>query len=535
MKKPLLSIFLIGLIFVTKDTNAFVKKDQLFRKTTIADVCEASKDSVVNVASLNLIQDEEVRAHRIRNLFVDPRKDLFGTEMLNAPKRIVAIGSGFIIRKEKKPGSSLNTYYVVTNHHIIEETIALRIILTDESIHTATLVGKDGDTDLAVLRFETSHELKVLEWGDSEKLRIGEWSIVLGNPYGLGGTSLTTGVISYLARDLGVGESQTLVDNFIQTEAAMNPGNSGGPLLNLDGKVIGVNTSIITTSGSSHNVGFAVPSSMAQKVINNILAYGTVPRAWLGTSAQSLNAHIAKYLGLKESTGALITKIIPESPAEKAGLEVGDVVIAINEKPVKKFSDLAIIGKQLEVEKEAKFEVFRHGKKLFLHPILQPYKRHEDFKDSLRFEHITPEDHAYNDLLNFGVTSLTSQLRQRFNISDLTTEGVLISDVKEEGLAEQFTLMQGDVILEINEQKVKNIADVNHFINKALDKDPQAPLLFLLHREGSRNIFVAIEVPSLTLRAWLDKKEKSENPMMILFAKGEEGGTREPMIVTAIH
>lgn len=479
-----------------------------FSTTTIADIAAKAKDSVVNIASLSLVKDDDEKAHRMRNLLIDPKKDLFGTAMLNTPRRVVAVGSGFIIKKIKKEGDcSQFIYYVVTNNHVIEETISLRIILTDESIHYATLVGRDPDIDVAVLKFETSKDLKVLEWGDAEKLRVGDWSIVLGNPYGLGGTSLTTGVISYLARDLGAGGSgkRTLVDNYIQTEAAINPGNSGGPLLGLDGKVIGVNTSIITTSGSNHSVGFAVPASLAQEVVENLLLTGKYQKAWLGTHAQALNKSLAAYLGLKDTNGALITKVVSDSPAEKSGLKAGDVVVSINNKPIKKFADLTILGKKLPVGKKADFEIIRHGVRQVLHPIMSAYQDHEEFQDSLRFDHITLEDHTYNEFLGFGVTPLTFQFRQRFGINDSSVEGVLISDVKEESIAEQFTLMQGDVILEINNEKVTSIKGVNTSIEKALKENPEKSILFLLHREGTHNFFIAIDPQTKSLRDRDDK------------------------------
>ncbi len=468
--------------------GAFAKKDTVLYKRSFADVAKMAKDSVVNVASLNLEQDEKEMAQRMRNLFVDPKKDLFGVEMLNAPRRVGAVGSGFIIKKEG------HTYYVVTNHHIIENGISMRIILADETIHRATLVGKDPDTDIAVLKFETMTNLKVLEWGNSDALHIGEWSIVLGNPYGLGGTSLTTGVISYLARDLNLsmGNKQTLVDNYIQTEAAINPGNSGGPLLNMEGKVIGVNTSIISTSGSNHSVGFAVPASLARKIVEELMTHRKVHRAWFGTSAQALTQDICDYFGLKSTDGALITTVTKGSPAEKAGIKPGDVVISINGKPIKKFADLTIIGKQLKVGKPSDFEVLRNRNRLVLHPVLQEYQEHETFKDNLRFENLPLEDHVYNDDFNFGVTSLTPQFRQRFDIGDLNIDGVLISDVKEEGIAEQFTFTQGDVILEINEKKVHHINDINFIIKESLRLHPEKPVLFLLHRGGSHNTFVAV-------------------------------------------
>jgi serine protease Do len=465
------------------------KKDPIIYKSSFADVAEMAKDSVVNVASLNLIQNKEEMAHRGHNLFIDPKKDLFGVEMLNAPERLGMVGSGFIIKKEGE-----RTYYVVTNNHVIDNTISMRVILADESIHHATLVGKDPDTDIAVLKFETHQNIRVLEWGDSEKLRIGEWSIVLGNPYGLGGTSLTTGVISYLARDLNLSAGNTklsLVDNYIQTEAAINPGNSGGPLLNMEGKVIGVNTSIISTSGSNHSVGFAVPASLALEVVEKLIAHGKVRRAWLGTGAQALNQDIKAYFNLKDTQGALITKVTKGSPAEKAGIKEGDVVVSINSKPIKKFSDLTIVGKKLEVGKKANFEVLRNGKNLTLHPVLQEYQEHDLFKNNLRFENAVLENHAYNDDFEFGVTPLTLQFRQRFDITDLDIDGALISDVKEEGIAEQFTFSQGDVILEINGKKVRHIDDVNAIIKHAIKTNLDKPILFLLYR-GPHNIFVAI-------------------------------------------
>lgn len=461
--------------------------DPKLYKNTFADMAEKFKDSVVNIAALRLMQSEKEMAYRMHSLFVDPRRDYFGTGMMNPPQKRIAFGSGFVIKQDA------DTYYVVTNHHVVEDSVELRVVLTDESIHKAELVGKESDTDIAVLKFTTTKEMKPLKWGDSDKLRIGEWSIVLGNPYGLGGTSLSTGVISYLARDLGAAGQRKLIDNYIQTEAPINPGNSGGPLLNLDGEVIGVNNSAISASGGNDNVGFAIPQSLAQDAVNKIIGHREAPRAWLGATAQSLNKHLAEYLHIPNTKGAMITKVIKGSPADTVGMQMGDVVTSINGKPLKKYSDLLILGKKLPIGKEATFEIIREGKKLTLKPLMQAYKDHESFIDTQRFKDVKLERHLYNKPLGFGVTDLTPQFRQRFDIIEQDVEGVLIANVKEDGIAGQFTLMQGDILIAINGKTITRIEDVNPAIEKHLKETPEKPILFLLHRAGSQNLFVAID------------------------------------------
>ena len=486
--QAVIRIILIGGILVASVLRGETERS-ISCGASFADIAESVKDSVVNIASLNLVNDEKSMKQRIKGLFIDPKKDLFGAEILNAPQRVVAAGSGFVIKGEKD-----GTYYVVTNNHVVEDAISLRVILTDESVHVATLVGKDADTDLAVLKFQTKKKLKVLSWGDSEKVRIGDWSMALGNPYGLGGTSLTTGVISYLSRDLGASKGKrTLVDNYIQTEAAINPGNSGGPLMDVRGHVIGVNTVIVTTSGSSHNVGFAVPSELAQEVVSKLIEHKTVRRSWLGAEAQPVNEDLARYFGVKSNEGGLIAKVRQGSPADQAGMKAGDIVTSINGKPIKKFPDFSIFIRKIEVGEMANIEVIRQGKKKILHPVLQEYQYHETYRDSQRFNAIELKDHIFIQDLGFGVTTLTPQFRQRFGIVEADIEGVFVTDVKEESVAEKFTFVMGDVIMAVNDTPVRAPQDVKKSIENARKNHPEKPILFTMYRGGMQEMFVAVD------------------------------------------
>src|SRR6202023_3515520 len=328
----------------------------------IADVAEQVIDSVVNIST-----SQNVEAHNgpLPQLPNDPQLDELFRDFFNrrgqggqggqgdqnrqqAPRRVNSLGSGFII---DAPG------IVVTNNHVIAEADEITVILNDGTRLKAQLLGKDTKVDLAVLKVTTDKPLKAVKFGDSEKLRLGEWVIAIGNPFSLGGT-VTAGIISARNRDINSGP----YDNYIQTDAAINRGNSGGPLFNLDGDVIGINTAIISPTGGSIGIGFSVPSKTAIAVIDQLRQFGETRRGWLGVRIQQVTDDIPDSLNIKPAHGALVAGVDEKGPAKPAGIEAGDVIIKFDGKDIKEMRDLPRIVADTPVGRDVEVIVVRKGK-----------------------------------------------------------------------------------------------------------------------------------------------------------------------------
>ena len=262
-------------------------------------------------------------------------------------RRATSLGSGFIIDPRG---------FVVTNNHVIADADEINVILSDDTRHEATVIGRDPKTDLALLKIEPGRELPAVAWGDSRQSRVGEWVVAIGNPFGLGG-SVTAGIISARQRNINAGP----YDSFLQTDASINRGNSGGPLFNMDGEVIGVNTAIFSPSGGSVGIGFSIPSEIANRVINQLRDFGHTKRGWLGVRIQSVTDEIAESLGLDEAAGALVASVSPEGPADLGELEAGDVVLSFDGQPIEEMRDLPRIVADTDIGRSVPVEVWRRG------------------------------------------------------------------------------------------------------------------------------------------------------------------------------
>src|ERR1700681_1694851 len=323
----------------------------------IADVAEQVIDAVVNISTS---QKVDARVTGMPDLppgspmeeffdefFKNRRGQGGGDNPERAPRRVNSLGSGFIIDP-----SGL----VVTNNHVIADADEINVILNDGTKLPAELVGKDSKSDLALLRVHTEHPLKAVQFGDSDKLRLGEWVIAIGNPFSLGGT-VTAGIVSARNRDINSGP----YDNYIQTDAAINRGNSGGPLFNLEGEVIGINTAIISPSGGSIGIGFAVPSDSAVAVLDQLRQFGETRRGWLGVRIQQVTDDIADSLGIKPARGALVGGIDDKGPAKPAGIQAGDVIIKFDGKDIKEMRDLPRVVADTKVGKAVEVVIIRKG------------------------------------------------------------------------------------------------------------------------------------------------------------------------------
>ena len=391
------------------------------------------------------------------------------------PRRTTSLGSGFVI-----DASGL----IVTNNHVIKDADEILVRLNDDRSLTAEVVGRDNKTDLALLRVKTDKPLTALKFGDSNTARVGDWVIAIGNPFGLGG-SVTAGIISARQRDINAGP----YDDFIQTDASINRGNSGGPLVNLRGEVIGVNTAIFSPSGGSVGIGFAVPTALAAPIVDQLREFGETRRGWLGVRIQSVTDEIAESLGLKGARGALIASVTPDGPAAKAGLEAGDVVLKFDGKDVEKMRRLPRVVAETRIGAEVPLEVWRKGKIVNLRVKVGQLEEAEETQTAA----LTPPGKNPADIkvapLGLAVSSLTPDVRGKFELGE-DVKGVVVTKVDQGGPAADKGIEPGDIIVEVNQDPVKAPGDIAGKIAAAADLGRKSVLL-LLDRKGDLR-FVAV-------------------------------------------
>jgi serine protease Do len=453
----------------------------------ISDVAEAVIDAVVNISTK---QSVDMSSNAMPELppgspfeeffdeFFKNRKGQ-GGQSGQTPRRVNSLGSGFII-----DASGL----VVTNNHVIADSDEITVILNDGTNLKAEIVGRDTKTDLALLRVKSDKPLKAVKFGDSDKLRLGEWVIAIGNPFSLGGT-VTAGIVSARNRDINSGP----YDNYIQTDAAINRGNSGGPLFNLNGDVIGVNTAIISPSGGSIGIGFAVPSKTAVAVIDQLRQFKEVRRGWLGVRIQQVTEEIADSLNIKPPRGALIAGIDDKGPAKPAGIEPGDVVVKFDGQDIKEMRDLPKIVAETPVGKDVEVTIIRKGKE---EKKTVKLGRLEDDKQQAA---LTPKkDDGVDDkpaikkALGLDLTNLTPELRKKHNIKD-KVKGVLITGVDPNSSASEKRLMPGMVIAEVQQQPVATAAELQQRIDKLRKDGKKAVVLLVVSPDGDPT-FVALSL-----------------------------------------
>src|SRR5262245_22281399 len=362
----------------------------------------------------------------------------------NRPRRVQSLGSGFII----DPAG-----YVVTNNHVIEGADEITVILDEGTEMKATLVGTDEKTDLALLKVTSKNPLPTARMGDSDKSRVGEWVMAIGDPFGLGGT-VTTGIISARNRDINAGA----YDDFIQTDAPINRGNSGGPLFNMYGEVIGVNSAIYSPTGGSVGIGFAIPINAAKNVISQLRTAGVVRRGWLGVRIQEVTDELAESLGLDKGRGALISGMDQNGPAQKAGLQNGDVVLTFDGKPVADNRALPRMVAEAQIGKTVNVEVMRRGQRRTLPITVQ--RLVEDEQKVASADASTQKSSRPPSASNLGMTlaPLTGESRRRFRLND-SVQGVIVSEVDPDSPAGQKNIRTGDVITEVAQQPVTSPED----------------------------------------------------------------------------
>jgi serine protease Do len=397
----------------------------------------------------------------------------------NLPRRAQSLGSGFVI----DPSG-----YIVTNNHVIDGAEEIKITLQQDERQElkATLIGVDKETDLALLKVETARKLPALKWGDSDALRVGDWVMAIGNPLGLGGT-VTTGIVSARARAIGAGR----FDDFIQTDAAINRGNSGGPLVNLQGDIVGINTAIFSQTGGSIGIGFAIPASLARTVIEQIKNKGKVQRAWLGVQIQAVTPDIAESMGLPSDKGALVGVVTDNSPAMAAGLKAGDVIISFDGKEVISNRALPRMVAETAPGKKVALVISRKGQRQTVAVTLAELPDDDAQAANISANEPAPTPGAGSDgpklIDGLGVTAapLNAELRRRFELSE-SAKGLVITKINPSSLAgQQQQLRPGDLILEINQQPVGNVADAQTQVAEAKKKGRKT-VLVLVERRGEQ-------------------------------------------------
>jgi serine protease Do len=399
-----------------------------------------------------------------------------GPEPDNGPRQHQqrSLGSGFIISADG---------FVVTNNHVIEDAGAINVVLDDGSELQAELIGSDRRTDLALLKVETDEPLPPVEFGDSDAIRVGDWIMAVGNPFGFGGT-VTVGVISARGRDLSGG---TLVD-FLQIDAPINRGNSGGPTFNLDGEVIGINTAIFSPNGGSIGIGFAIPSTAAERIIEDLKDDGQVHRGWLGVHIQPVDEAIAEGFGLDSPKGALVAQVQPDSPAAAAGLKAGDVVLEWDGRPIEKFKDLSRFVAETPAGTEVEVVLWREAEETTL-------AVETGMLDEERMAARNVGTHKGTarklDKLGLRLSELDDQRRERLGLGE-EMEGVLVTKVEQGSPADQAGLRRGDVIASVALDDVDSLEEFEEALEEAGEQGKER--IPLLINRGGRETFVTLEI-----------------------------------------
>ncbi|MFM2044105.1 MAG: periplasmic serine protease, Do [Pseudomonadota bacterium] len=453
---------------------------------SFADLAQATLPAVVNISTTQKVDPSRTPVPMPEFPPGSPFEEFFRDYMErqqrnpNAPpRRATSLGSGFVIDP---------TGYIVTNNHVIEGADEITVIFQDEAQTElkAELVGTDEATDLALLRVKPVTKLQALAWGDSDAVRVGDWAVAIGNPFGLGGT-VTAGIVSARARDLQQGN----YDDFIQTDASINRGNSGGPLVNLKGEVIGINTAIFSQTGGSVGIGFAIPSAMAKSVITQLKEGGKVRRGWLGVQIQGITPEIAESMALTDTKGALVGSVTPGGPAEKSGIKPGDVIVRFDGREVNTSRNLPRMVAETGVGRAVTVEVIRRGDRERLSVELGELQQEVVAAAAPGATAPAPDEPETIAEVGIAVAALDDDLRRQFELSD-QTKGVAVTRVDPGTPAAARQLRPGDVIVEVSQQEVATPADVKDKVARAKENGQRA-LLMLVERQGEL-LFVALSL-----------------------------------------
>jgi serine protease Do len=457
-----------------------LQQSAVMAPASFAALVESVQPAVVNVAVTGKSASTSGSEMPQLELPDDPRfKDFFERFLGRVPALpkhrdpapgVQAVGSGFIVTADG---------YIVTGNHVVEGATEIHIVLNDGERLPAQIRGRDPKTDLALLKIDADRELPYVTFGDSDDARPGDWVVAIGNPFGLGGTA-TTGIISARGRDIQSGP----YDDYLQIDAPINRGNSGGPLFDLSGRVIGVNTAIYSPNGGNVGIGFAVPAAQAKSVVEQLLANGYVERGWLGVQIQTLTDALAESLQLPRTSGALVAAVTPESPAARAGVEVGDVILSFNDHEIDAMKDLPRLVADVAPGQNVEVRVWRQGAQRTLKvSIARSPEVTADASDAIT-------DKAEGARLGLALAPVTEDLRRRFEVpSDI--DGALVVEIEPGGPAARQGLRPGDVIVQAGGKRVSKPADVAGVVRDSHDAERNRVLL-LVNRQGDQR-FVTVQ------------------------------------------
>jgi len=457
---------------------------------SFADLAEKLLPSVVNISTTQTLKADQKREHGARPQFPpgSPFEEFFkdfldknqhGDKPEARPRKATSLGSGFIV----DPAG-----YIVTNNHVIDEADEITVILSDDTNLKAEVLGRDTKTDVAVLKVTTDKKLPAAIWGDSDHARVGDWVLAIGNPFGLGG-SVTAGILSARQRDINSGP----YDDFLQTDAAINRGNSGGPMFDMNGEVIGINTAIYSPSGGSIGIGFAIPSNLAKAVVAEIVREPDhiVHRGWLGVRIQAVTDEIAESLGLDKPKGALVASVNDNGPAQTGGVQPGDVILSFDGKTVPDMRHLPRLVAESNVGKSVPVTVWRKRQPKTLQVTVGKLDETEQVAAKEPVKSL-PSKSDSGTLTTLGLTlaNITPDLKEKFSLSD--EKGVVVLDVSKDSPAAEKGLKAGDVIMEAAQEEIKSTSQVAGKIDDA-KKAGRKSILLLVERQGDLR-FIALRL-----------------------------------------
>lgn len=451
--KPVLFAFFIASLGFSGEAGA--------QFPSFADLAEKLTPSVVNISSFSQSETENGEG--------------------NTPLS-ESLGSGFII-----DGNG----YIITNNHVVDKAESISITLSDNTKTEARVIGKDPKTDLALIKIETKRPLNAVKFGDSDKIRVGDWVLAIGNPFGLG-SSVTAGIVSAKSRDIESGP----YDSFIQTDASINQGNSGGPMFNLQGEVIGISSAIFSTTGASQGVGFAIPANLAGWVISQLKEHGEVKRGWIGIKIQPNTPEIADSLGISANQGVVVSGVTEQGPAQKAGLQAGDIVLSFNRQPIDNTKNLSRLIAETKIGTPAPIEIWRSGQKQTLSVPIELMPEETPLsaaKETASDAAETPDNGESLNIIGFTVKEISPELAERYKLAP-STSGVVVTDILPNSDASRKGIKIGDIIVKIDKRNIIGESAFHEYVNDARRENNRPVLLAIQGQETLH--FVAVKLMS---------------------------------------
>lgn len=451
--KPVLFAFFIASLGFSGEAGA--------QFPSFADLAEKLTPSVVNISSFSQSETENSEG--------------------NTPLS-ESLGSGFII-----DGNG----YIITNNHVVDKAESISVTLSDNTKTEARVIGKDPKTDLALIKIETKRPLNAVKFGDSDKIRVGDWVLAIGNPFGLG-SSVTAGIVSAKSRDIESGP----YDSFIQTDASINQGNSGGPMFNLQGEVIGISSAIFSTTGASQGVGFAIPANLAGWVISQLKEHGEVKRGWIGIKIQPNTPEIADSLGISANQGVVVSGVTEQGPAQKAGLQAGDIVLSFNRQPIDNTKNLSRLIAETKIGTPAPIEIWRSGQKQTLTVPIELMPEETPLsaaKETVSDAAETPDNGESLNIIGFTVKEISPELAERYKLAP-STSGVVVTDILPNSDASRKGIKIGDIIVKIDKRNIIGESVFHEYVNDARRENNRPVLLAIQGQEALH--FVAVKLMS---------------------------------------